>query len=103
MPYKCENIRLSETQDRRRKLTEAQKDRIREMYSNGEGSYQALADQFGVSKSTVNLICNPKRAEAVKQRGKEHWKDYVNREDLTKAARDLRHYKYKLYTEGKLK
>ena len=31
MPYKSEKIRLSETQDRRRKLTEEQKETVRDM------------------------------------------------------------------------
>ena len=102
MPYKCANIKLSESQDRRRKLTEADKDRIREMYANKQGSYQALADQFGVSKSAVCIICNPQRAEKVKQRVKDHWRDYSDTESHTKAVRNLRAYKQGLYLAGKL-
>ena len=35
MPYKAEKIKLSETQDRRRKLTEKQKEEIKAIYATG--------------------------------------------------------------------
>ena len=103
MPYKCEHIKLSESQDRRRKLTEAQKAEIRQLYSEGFGSWQSLADKYGVSKKTVGLIVNDDMAAKSKQYTKEHWKDYVDREKLTEATRNLRHYKHELYKAGKLK
>lgn len=31
---------------------------------------------------------------------KEHWKDYSDREQLTKSARNLRRYKQELYLSG---
>lgn len=35
MPYKCENIKLNEKQDRRRKLTLEQKQEIKKKYATG--------------------------------------------------------------------
>ena len=101
MPYKCENIKLGQF-DRRRKLTEDQKEEIKHKYSTGLYSHRSLAAEYKVDKSTIAIIVNPKRAEQVKQRIKEHWKDYLDRQKLTEATRKLRKYKYKLHKEGKI-
>lgn len=101
MPYKCEKIKLGQF-DRRRKLTEEQKEEIKHKYKTGFYSHRGLAKEYKVDKSTIAIIVNPKRAEKVRQRNKEHWKDYVDREKLTEAQRNRRRYKYKLYKEGKI-
>ena len=57
MPYKSEKIRIDNTiYDRRRKLTEEQKEEIREIYSKGVCGTRPLARQFGVSKTTIQII-----------------------------------------------
>lgn len=102
MPYKCESKSLG-VYDRRRKLTEDQKEEIKVLYERGLGSQRSLARKFGVSRSTIAILVNPKRAEKVKERIKEHWKDYKQtKEEHAKSIRDLRRYKYKLYKEGKI-
>lgn len=102
MPYKSQEIKLG-VYDRRRKLTEDQKEEIRVLYERGLGSHRSLARQFGVSKSLIAILVNPNRAEKVKQRIKEHWKDYQQtKEERNKSVRDLRRYKHKLYREGKI-
>ena len=103
MPYKSEKIRLSETQDRRRKLTEEQKEEIRQLYADGKGSWKALADRFHVSKATIGEIVNAEFAERRQQYRKEHWREHVDREKLTHAVRNLRRYKQELYLKGELK
>ena len=102
MPYKSESIPLQGLQDRRRKLTEEQKAEMRQLYADGKGSYKALADKFHVSKSTVGVIVNPDRAEKVRKRNQQHWRDYYDREKLTCAVRNLRRYKHQLYKSGQL-
>ena len=63
-----------------------------------------LAKQFGVSRSTIQIIVNPARAEKVKQRIKEHWRDYrPSNKEWAATMREHRQYKQKLYVEGKLK
>ena len=103
MPYKSEKIKLSPEQDRRRKLTEEQKKEIRKIYESGVCGTRPLAKQFGVSRSTIQIIVNPNRAEYVKRRQKEHWRDYrPPKEEWAKIMREHRHYKQELYLNGEL-
>ena len=104
MPYKheTEHLRLSPQQDRRRKLTDEQKEEIRQLYADGKGSWQALADRHHVSKKTIGLIVNPATAERDRAYIKAHWRDYYDREKLTAAIRATRHYKQELYLKGEL-
>lgn len=101
MPYKCEKIKLNEY-DRRRKLSDEDKKNIIKEYKTGLFSQRNLAEKYNVSKSMIAIIVNPERAAKVKQRIKEHWKDYSDRAKLTKSAKELRQYKQKLYLEGKI-
>lgn len=104
MPYKSEKIKLSETQDRRRKLTEKQKEEIKAIYATGICGTRPLAKQFGVSRSTIQIIVNPKRAESVKKHIKEYWRDYrPTKEEWAKTMKEHRHYKNQLYLKGELK
>ena len=103
MPYKSEKIKLQGLQDRRRKLTDEQKEEIRAIYATGKVGQRPLAKQFGVSRSLIQIIVNPEIAEKKKQRMKEHWREYSDREQLTKSVRNLRKYKQELYLKGELK
>jgi hypothetical protein len=103
MPYKSERIPLSQEQDRRRKLTDSQKDLIRQEYKTGYHSLNSLARKYDVSKKTILLIVNPESKAKNDERIKNHWRDYYNTEEHTKAMRDTRKYKYSLYTKGELK
>jgi hypothetical protein len=103
MPYKSESIRLSETQDRRRRLTAEQQEEIRKLYETGMYSWNQLAKMFGCSKSRVGQLVNPERDAKVKQRCKEHWRDYqLKGEEWNKVVREHRQYKQKLYLKGEL-
>ena len=103
MPYKSEHIPLRGLQDRRRKLTDEDKEAIRALYAAGKGSWKSLADKYHVSKATIGIIVSPDRAEKVRQYNKEHWRDYADREKLTESVRNLRRYKHQLYLKGELK
>lgn len=103
MPYVSTTIKLNPSQDRRRKLTDEDKDAIRHRYKIGDGSHRSLAKEYGVSKSTIAIIVNPERAKAVKQRSKEHWRDYrPSKEEWAETMREYRHYKQELYLKGEL-
>lgn len=104
MPYKSESIRLQGLQDRRRKLTDEQKEEIKEMYSTGNWSLNKLAVKFNVSKKTVLLIVNPESAEKAKKYIKENWREFQQtKEAHTKSIREHRRYKQSLYLKGQLK
>lgn len=104
MPYKSEKIRLPTQYDRRIKLTEKDKDEIIKLYGTGKYSWKKLAEKYHISKSRVGQIVNPQRNEQVKQRLKEHWQDYKpTKEEWNKITREHRHYKQKLFLDGKIK
>jgi DNA invertase Pin-like site-specific DNA recombinase len=104
MPYKSETIKLDPSQDRRRKLTEEQKEEIRRIYQSGVCGTRPLAKQFGVSRATIQVIVNPNIAERHKQYQKEHWRDYrPSKEEWAATIREHRQYKHKLYINGELK
>lgn len=104
MPYKSEKIKLSETQDRRRKLTSEQKKEIEHLYSTGLCSLNDLAKQFNVSKKTILLTVNKDSAEKAKKYRKDHWKDWKStKEEHRKAIQKTRKYKQELMLKGELK
>ena len=103
MPYKSEKIKLPLNKDRRRKLTDEQKEEIRRIYVEGKCGTRPLAKQFGVSRTTIQIIVNP----AIKQRHynyiKEHWRDYrPNKKEWAATMKEHRHYKQELYLKGEL-
>jgi hypothetical protein len=104
MPFKSEKIKLPEKYDRRRKLTNYQKDEIRQKYESGFGSLQSIANDYGVSKKTILLIVNPKSKEKNDKRIKDHWKDYSSStEERNATMREHRRYKQELFKSGKIK
>lgn len=59
MPFKAEKIKLPPELDRRRKLSDEQKDEIKHKYDTGYYSLNGLAKEYFVSKKTILLIVNP--------------------------------------------
>ena len=103
MPYKSEKLKLPPTKDRRRKLTDEQKEEIRKIYATGICGTRPLAKQFGVSRSLIQVIVNPAIAEKKKQRMKERWRDYrPSKEEWNKIKKEHRQYKQNLYLQGEL-
>ena len=100
-PYaKAQTIRLEGPEDRRRRLTEAQKQEIRERYTKGGIGMRPLASMFGVSRDLVRLIVDPRRADHVKARFKAHWRDYSRKYGKAAhaaAVRNTRNHKYGIY------
>ena len=102
-PYaKAQTIPLDGLEDRRRRLTEAQKAEIRDLYAKGDIGMRSLASLFGVSRSLISILVNPERAAKVKARGAAHWKDYrrkYGKDYAAAAARHTKNYKYRVYLE----
>ena len=104
MPYKSEKIKLKGLQDRRKKLTEEQREEIKNLYGTGGYSLNGLAKMFDVSKKTVLLIVNSDSADRAKQYRKEHWREWQRTgEEHNEAIKNTRRYKQSLYKDGKLK
>lgn len=104
MPYKIEKIKLKGLQDRRKKLTDEQRNEIKELYGTGCYSLNGLAKRFNVSKKSILLIVNEKSAERAKQYRKENWKEWQGtKEEHREAIKKTRRYKHQLYKDGKLK
>lgn len=104
MPYKSEKIKLKGLQDRRKRLTDEQREEIKSLYGTGHYSLNDLAKRFVVSKKTILLIVNSESAERAKQYRKEHWKEWQGtKEEHREAIKKTRKYKHKLYKNGELK
>ena len=103
MPYKCEKIKLSEKQDRRKKLTDAQREEIKRIYAEGNLGTRPIAKMFGVNRSTIQVIVNPAIAQRQHDRAAQHWRDYrPSKEEWAKTMREHRQYKHELYVKGEL-
>lgn len=76
MPAIVDRYAVGQSHDKRCKLTEKDKEEIRELYKKGGWSHKTLSERYKVSKSLITIVLNPNRAEKVKNRVKEHWRDY---------------------------
>lgn len=104
MPYKSEKIKLKGLQDRRKRLTDEQRNEIKKLYETGCYSLNDLAGEFEVSKKTILLIVNENSAEKAKQYRKEHWKEWQRTgEEHNEAIKNTRRYKQSLMLKGELK
>lgn len=103
MPWIIDKIAVGAEYDRRRKLTDEQRDEIRHKYATGNYSYNSLAKEYNVSKKLVMLIINPESKRKNDERIKAHWKDYVGtKEERAQIAREHRAYKQSLLKQGKI-
>lgn len=61
MPYEFQykKKKIPKELDLRVKLSEEQKIEIADKYKSGQYSYQSLANEYGVAKTTVRRIVNP--------------------------------------------
>ena len=103
MPYKSEKLRLSDQQDRRKKLTDSQREEIKRIYAEGNLGTRPIAKMFNVSRSTIQVIVNPAIAQRHHDRMAKHWRDYrPTKEEWAATMREHRHYKQELYVKGEL-
>lgn len=104
MPHKFETykIPLPKDKDRRRKLSDEDKEIIKMLYEQGE-SIRAIARRFEkqCSRRNIQFVLFPERLKRVNFSG--HWEKYYSKERNTKAIRDWRRYKQELYKKGELK
>ena len=104
MPYKheSEHIKVVGLQDRRRKLTDEQKEEILEKRKQGK-SLNTLAKEYNVSKKLILITVNPESKAKQEKYVKDHWREFrQSQEYCTRATRETRRYKQELMTSGKL-
>ena len=105
MPYKSEKIKLPKEQDRRIKLTDEQREEIKEKYSTGLYSQRALAREYGVSRRLISFVLDDTKYQKCKEQFKERKADgryKPDKEAWAKTMREYRHYKQRLYLNGEL-
>ena len=106
MPYLSSKIPIIHTQyDRRRKLTDDQKEYIKWLRKEEKLSYNKLAEMFIVSKKCIQFICNPDILEKHRKRAKELRADgryKYAKEKWVETMREHRRYKQQLKIEGKI-
>ena len=104
MPRKSDLLNVTSAYDRRRKLTDEQRDEIKHKYGTGFCSLNGLAKEYNVSKKTILLIVNPESKRKNDEHIKDHWHDYApTKEERNAVMREHRAYKKKLFKEGKIK
>lgn len=106
MPYKSEKLKIAGTQyDRRKKLSDDQKQYIRWLREEEQLSYNQLAQMFGVSKRLVIFICKPETQEKCRERFKQLKKDgryKPTKEEWADTMKEHRRYKQNLYKNNKI-
>ena len=104
MPYKSEKLKLPPEKDRRRKLTDDQKEEIRRIYATGVCGMRPLAKQFGVSKKTIQLTVKPEAKQRQHDYVAENWRKYrPSKEEWAEVVKEHRRYKHELFKKGELK
>ena len=106
MPYKSEKIKLPKEHDRRIKLTDEQREEIRNKYQSGLYSQRKLAEEYSVSRRLITFILDETKLEKAKEQLKERKADgryKPSKEEWAETIREHRKYKQELYLKGKLK
>ena len=106
-PYlKAQKVLLVGLQDRRRKLTDDDKEDIKARHKRGEAIHAIARAYKGIcSKRLIQFVIYPERLKQLQEKHakEQHWKKYYNRKQLTQAVRNWRRYKYTLYKEKLIK
>lgn len=104
MPYKSEKIKIEGTKlDRRRKLTEDQKDLIRWLREEEGLSQRQLAAMFDVSRRLITFILDPekeKRNKVIQKKHKMEGRYKYTKEQWAEVMREHRLYKERLRKDG---
>lgn len=107
MAVKVDQMKLPEHLNKRKKLTDIDKEKIREIYKAGSTSTRQLAKEYGVDRRAIQYAIYPERYEEAKKRGKEkrlqgYYKKYYNTEKNRIAVADVRRRKREYIEAQKL-
>lgn len=105
MPHKPDKLklRIPPEQDRRRKLSDEQKDDIRGLHKLG-WSQRQLAKHYAVSRRLIQFIVDPEAEKRAKEAFRERQKDgrYHDPKRHTEAVRSTRRHRQELFKQGLL-
>ena len=94
---KLKSVKLVNTMlDRRRKLTDEDKQNIKNLHKEGESIHEISRIYKNVcSRRLIQFVIYPERLKQLQETNakNQHWKKYYNRKQLTEASRNWRHYK----------
>ena len=76
--------------DLRVKLSQEQKLEIKNRFNSGEKNRFKLAEEYGVSKGTINFIVNPESLIRFTKKRKGRWKKYYTTERAREWKRNFR-------------
>lgn len=104
MPYKSEKIKIEGTQhDRRRRLTEQQKNEIVSL--RGVISRKRCSLIYEVSTRTIDFLWYPEKLDKNKQQRQDRggWRQYYNKDEHKESMKDTRKHKQNLFKKGLIK
>lgn len=100
MPITSERLHMQirSTDDRRRKLSDEDKQQICTLYNDGTGNHsqRTLAKLYGVSRRLIVFTLYPERMRRVP------WKKYYTKETRREYMRTYRRHRRELYFRGQL-
>lgn len=105
MPYKSEKIKIEFTEkDRRIKLTDKQRKKIKQEYATGLISQRDLAKKYNVSRKTIyNILHYEKYLKQLEEYKREqHSKKYYKKELHKEYIKKHRRYKQDLYVNKEI-
>lgn len=106
MPYKfqTDKKKIPKKLDRRVKLSDDDKQQILRLRKEEGLSQRKLAQEFGVSRRTIQFILNPEKLEENNRRRAERGGStlYYNKEDNTRNQQNHRRYKKQLQDKNQL-
>lgn len=103
MPYKISKIKMPHDLDRRRRLTEQQKQDIIAEYEAGGISMRALAKKYEVNKNTILRVVNPQSAELHNRQNKEYYYSAGKSKNNPISYKKSLAYKQELIDSGVIK
>lgn len=106
MPYKSEKIKIEFTEkDKRIKLTDEQREKIKTEYSTGIPSQRDLAKKYNVSRKTIYNILHPDKYKEQLEEYKinEHSKQYYQKEKQREYIKKYRRKKQEMFLKGEIK
>ena len=103
MPYKCEKIKIANTQyDRRIKLSEDDKEQIQDRYFNRGESMRSLSRVFKVDRQVIKYTLFPDYKKQFYKANRERVKPEIENAKHNAYMRTHRAHKQSLYVSGKI-